>query len=123
MTVGFLRAGSSGKATPLADKAHAMVSGAGWPAYLDLANQIVSVSGLLAVGVVVGWCYGREFSDRTISSLYALPVSRGTTAAAKAAVLGLWSIALSIATMALLIAAGPLAGLGPPDGRVPAAAV
>ena len=40
------------------------------------AAQILSVMSFLGVGFVVAWCFGREFTDRTITGLYALPTSR-----------------------------------------------
>ena len=87
--------------------------------------QILSVMSFLGVGFVVAWCFGREFTDHTITGLYALPTSRITIAAAKYVVLLAWSLGLSLITLAAAFALAPLAGLPapPPDVLEPAAKV
>jgi ABC-2 type transport system permease protein len=69
LVAGFMRAAVNSPRSQLSVKVRAMVSGTGWAAYLGLAEQIVAVAVLLGVGVVVAWCFGREFSDRTLVSL------------------------------------------------------
>ena len=126
LTAGFLAAATRGPAdTPLAIKVNAMLIGEGWPAYLGMLAQILSVMSFLGVGFVVAWCFGREFTDRTITGLYALPTSRVTIAAAKSTVLLAWSLALSFVTLAAAFALAPLAGLPAPTTEVllPAAKV
>ena len=77
LTAGFLAAATRGPAdTPLAIKVNALLIGEGWPAYLGMLAQILSVMSFLGVGFVVAWCFGREFTDHTITGLYALPTSR-----------------------------------------------
>ena len=99
LTAGFLAAATRGPAdTPLAIKVNALLIGEGWPAYLGMLAQILSVMSFLGVGFVVAWCFGREFTDHTITGLYALPTSRITIAAAKYIVLLAWSLALSLIT-------------------------
>jgi ABC-2 type transport system permease protein len=87
--------------------------------------QILSVMSFLGVGFVVAWCFGREFTDHTITGLYALPTSRITIAAAKYVVLLAWSLGLSLITLAAAFALAPLAGLPAPstDVLAPAAKV
>jgi ABC-2 type transport system permease protein len=112
LTAGFLAAATRGPAdTTLAIKVNAMLIGQGWPAYLGMLAQILSVMSFLGVGFVVAWCFGREFTDHTISGLYALPTSLTTIAAAKYTVLLAWSLALSLVTLAAAFALAPLAGL------------
>ena len=126
LTAGFLAVATRGPAdTPLAIKVNAMIVGEGWPAYLGMLAQILSVMSFLGVGFVVAWCFGREFTDHTIIGLYALPTSLATIAAAKYTVLLAWSIALSLVTLAAAFALGPLAGLPAPsaDALEPAAKV
>lgn len=126
LTAGFLVAATRGPAdAPLAIKVNAMLVGQGWTAYLGMVAQILSVMSLLGVGFVVAWCFGREFTDHTITGLYALPTSLTTVAAAKYTVLLAWSMALSLLTLAATFALAPLAGLPAPTTDVlePAAKV
>ena len=112
LTAGFVAAATRGpQDAPLAIKVNAMLIGVGWTAYLGLLAQVLSVAMLLGVGIPVAWCFGREFTDHTITGLYALPTSRVTIAAAKCTVLLGWSIALSVLTLAIGLALAPLAGL------------
>jgi ABC-2 type transport system permease protein len=118
LTAGFLAAATRGPAdTPLAIKVNAMLVGEGWTAYLGMLAQILSVMSFLGVGFVVAWCFGREFTDHTITGLYALPTSLTTIAAAKYAVLLAWSMGLSLITLAAAFALAPLAGLPAPPTR------
>ena len=126
LTAGFLAAATRGPAdTPLAIKVNAMLIGERWTAYLGMLAQILSVMSFLGVGFVVAWCFGREFTDHTITGLYALPTSLTTIAAAKYTVLLTWSLALSFITLAAAFALAPLAGLPAPtaDAFEPAAKV
>jgi ABC-2 type transport system permease protein len=59
---------------------------ADWPGFLSAAAQITGAGGLLGSGIVLAWLFGREFSDNTVSGLFALPTGRGRIAAAKLAV-------------------------------------
>jgi hypothetical protein len=38
--------------------------------------QIYATVGVIGVGIVVGWCFGREYADRTVVSLYASATPR-----------------------------------------------
>lgn len=99
----------------LAEKVRALVSGTGWVAYSGLLDQFAASALFVGVGIVVIWCFGREFSDRTVGSLFALPTSRRSIAGAKLIVVAGWSFFVS--TMVVVVAFGfGLAGdLGPLD--------
>ncbi|MDX5312354.1 MAG: ABC transporter permease [Rhodococcus sp. (in: high G+C Gram-positive bacteria)] len=90
----------------MAGKAQAIVEDGGRAGLFAAADTIVSVGGLLGFGVVVGWVFGREFTDGAISGLWAAPVSRPAVAAAKLLILLTWSVAVSVATGAALAVAG-----------------
>jgi ABC-2 type transport system permease protein len=116
LTAGFMAAATTGPPdSSLAIKVSAMLIGAGWAAYLGMLGQIASVTMLLGVGIVVAWSFGREFAEHTISSLFALPTSRATIAAAKFLVLLGWSAVLCGVVLITAIALAPLAGLPFPD--------
>jgi ABC-2 type transport system permease protein len=117
LCLGFVSVAKAGGAGAVALKAQAMVEGEGWEAYLGLLAQIVSIAMFIGPGVVVAWAFGREFSDRTFPSLFGLPVSRGSIAAAKFVVLACWGLALIVLTLAtatlvgLTVHVGSLAGI------------
>jgi ABC-2 type transport system permease protein len=57
-----------------------------------VAGQVLAVAMSLGGGFLVAWVYGREFADRTVGSLFALPVSRRRIALAKAALATAWLV-------------------------------
>ena len=84
----------------------------GWPGLLASSTQIAGAAALLALGTLLSWMVGREFSDGTITGLFALPVDRASIALAKTAVfLGTTSIValaipLSVALLGLVLGFG-----------------
>ncbi|MEO8329161.1 MAG: ABC transporter permease [Candidatus Nanopelagicales bacterium] len=98
-------------------KAQALVTRDGWQGYLDALTQIDASAGLLGMGVVVAWCFGREYADRTVGSLFGSATPRESVAAAKLAVLALWSTGVSLLLIPAALLVGLGAGLGPPDGE------
>lgn len=79
---------------------------ADWPSYLGLLAQAISVGGLIVFGFVASWIFGREYSDRTLTDLLALPVSRTAIVLSKFFLVVLWSLFLSV----LVFATGLLVG-------------
>lgn len=90
----------------LAGKAMAVVGDGGRSGLFAAADTIMSVGGLLGFGVVVGWVFGREFTDGTITGLWAAPVSRPVVATAKLLLLVGWSVATTVVLAAMLAVAG-----------------
>lgn len=115
LCIGFLAIAEGGGAGAAALKAQAMVVGDGWDGYLGLLAQMMAVAMFIGPGVVVAWAFGREFSDRTFPSLFALPVSRSATASAKFLVLLIWGLALTVLLLLTAVAFGLVAGVGPID--------
>ncbi|GAA4479711.1 hypothetical protein GCM10023190_23300 [Enteractinococcus fodinae] len=94
------------KLGPLADTT-------GWLLLIGITAQVIAAGGLLAIGIAMSWMFGREFTDGTISGLFALPVPRSIIALAKLGVLMLWVVAVSIGLTALILVSGLALNLGP----------
>ncbi len=126
----FLIAGERGGADPVSAKASLLLPGVGWAGYLGGLIQIYATAGVVGSGIVVGWCFGREYADRTVVSLYASATPRTSVAWAKLVLLAAWSVAVGIGVAAAAALIGIASGLGLPDaadwralGRLAALAV
>lgn len=115
MARGFLAAAEQGGNDPASLKAQAVLPGGGWPGYLGGLMQIYATAGLIGVGVVVGWCFGREYADRTVVSLYASATPRSAVASAKLVLLTGWATAVGLAAVLVTWLLGLATGLGLPD--------
>lgn len=82
-----------------------------WSSYLMTISQVISVGGLLIFGFTASWVFGREYSDKTMIDLLALPIRRDTIVLSKFIVIALWSYILSIFALLLGLLAGNLIGL------------
>ena len=85
-----------------------------WPGLLAIGTQIIAAGGMVGFGVVLTWILGREFTDGTITGLFALPVSRGLIAGAKMGVYAVWVLGVSLALTAGLGLLGAVLGYGAP---------
>jgi ABC-2 type transport system permease protein len=79
----------------LGTKAQLTGGTADWPGYLAFLAQTVAVGGVLIFGLILIWMFGREFSDRTVKDLLALPTSRTVIVAAKLLVSTGWCLLLA----------------------------
>ena len=86
-----------------------------WAGFVSAAIQVTGAGGLLGSAVVLGWMLGREFTDREIAGLFALPVGRAQIAGAKLLAYLVWSAGVAIALPLAVLIAGAAAGLGAPD--------
>ncbi len=105
----------SGGDSLLAAKVQALVSGTGWVAYAGLLNQFAASALFVGFGVAVIWSFGREFSDRTVGSLFGLSVRRTSIATAKILIMAGWGVAVSVVMVVLATGLGSIV-LGVPDG-------
>ncbi len=80
----------------LGTKASLASETADWPSYFGMLSQTVAVGGLLIFGLVMVWTFGREFSDRTVNDLLALPTTRTAIVTAKFVVTALWCLMLGV---------------------------
>ena len=58
--------------------------------------------------VVTTWVFGREFSDRTVKELLALPTSREMIVASKFIVIAVWTFVLTLLAFGIGLAVGKL---------------
>ncbi|SDX71937.1 ABC transporter permease [Paenibacillus sp. CF384] len=97
-------AGLLGKKANLAGEAD-------WPAYFGMIAQVVSIGGIILFGFVAAWVFGREYTDRTIKDLLALPISRTKVVLSKFIAIALWCTILSLVVIAVGLVVGFSIGL------------
>jgi len=109
----------SGKLGMIGNKASMLRFGEpNWKNYLTLLMQGIAGVGLIGIGFVASWVFGREFSDHTIKDILALPVSRSYIVISKFFVVIIWSILLSIMYFAFGLLIGLLIGLPGWSGEI-----
>jgi ABC-2 type transport system permease protein len=96
----------AGGSAVLSTKA-SFITSASWPSFFSLLIQMALVLGMLGPGMVTIWVFGREYSDKVIKDLLALPVSRYTIVLSKFAIIFIWSILL----LSILFVFGVISGL------------
>jgi len=99
-------------------KAQLLAGTADWPTLLSVLAQALAVGGIIIFGFVVSWVFGREYADRTVRDLLALPTPRTTIALAKLALVIGWSVALALVVLMVGVAVGALVGLPPAASEV-----
>jgi ABC-2 type transport system permease protein len=94
-----------GRSAAIGAKASRLGS-ADWPNYLGLLVQTILALGPIGYGIVTSWVFGREYSDRVIKDLLALPVPRSSIVAAKFIVVIIWNILLTLTLFILAVVTG-----------------
>ncbi|MBU5266802.1 ABC transporter permease [Virgibacillus proomii] len=84
---------------------------ADWPSYLSLLTQAISIGGLIIFGFIISWIFGREYSDRIIKDLLALPISRNIIVLSKFIVAIIWCLILSIFVLVLGLVVGNMVNI------------
>jgi ABC-2 type transport system permease protein len=79
----------------ISTKAQLTMGAADWPTYLRFLTMAVGAGGIILFGLIASWVFGREYSDRTVKDLLALPTSRSTIVLSKCIVVAVWSAALT----------------------------
>jgi ABC-2 type transport system permease protein len=95
----------------LGAKAALTAGTADWPTYWSLLGQAVTVGGAILFAFLTAWVFGREFADRTIRGLLAIPTPRRTIVLAKAIVVATVALAISAWVLILGLMIGALVGL------------
>lgn len=110
--------GARSEDATLAVKLGPLFAEGGWTGYLSASAQVTAVAVLLGFGVVLAWQFGREFSDGTVTGLFAIPVPRRTVAAAKLLVYLSWVFLVSTGLILALLIGGVSLGLGLPGSEI-----
>lgn len=77
-------------------KAQLVAGVADWASFFNILAQAVAVGGAILFGIVTAWVFGREFTDRTVKEMLALPTSRDAIVAAKFLVTAGWTLLLTV---------------------------
>ncbi|MBP7496566.1 MAG: ABC transporter permease, partial [Bacteroidales bacterium] len=102
----------AGKLGMIGNKATMMRFGLpNWNNYLILLMQVIAGVGLIGIGFVASWVFGREFSEHTLKDILALPISRTCIVYSKFIVIFIWSVILSFVFFATGLLMGLLIGL------------
>ncbi len=92
-------------------KAQLTMGTADWQTYIKFLALATGAGGIILFGIIVSWVFGREYSDRTVKDLLALPTSRSAIVFAKFIVVAVWSAALIVLICLLGLAVGAVVGL------------
>jgi ABC-2 type transport system permease protein len=95
----------------LLSKASMIPGNADWQNFFSFFAQITSGAGLILYGFVASWIFGREYSDRTVKDLLALPLPRWLIPVGKFAVTGFWSFYLFIISTLIMMLTGKVLAL------------
>ena len=95
----------------IAAKARWSAGSADWPTYLSMMLQMTGVAGMILVGVIAAYVFGREYAEGTAKNMLALPTRREWFVLGKTAVIVIWVAVLSIAFCTEAFIVGLLVGL------------
>ena len=99
-------------------KAQITMGVADWPTYLGFLAQATAMGGIMLFSLIGSWVFGREYSDRTVKDLLALPTSRSAIVLAKFVVIAGWSAALTVLILSIGLAVGTAVVLSPVPAQV-----
>jgi ABC-2 type transport system permease protein len=92
-------------------KAQLMAGVADWPTFLNLLAQAIAIGGIILFGFIGSWVFGREYADRTMKDLLALPTSRWAIVLAKFVLIIAWSVVLTAVVYFVGLGVGAAVGL------------
>ncbi|MEJ8305956.1 ABC transporter permease [Saccharibacillus sacchari] len=86
--------------------------GADWNEHLgNMTFLFASVFGLMGFGTLTAWVFGREYTDRTVKDLLALPISRTTIVIAKSVAIAGWCVIATLTIFGFSLLLGLLIGI------------
>jgi ABC-2 type transport system permease protein len=77
-------------------KAQMFAGVADWPTFFQILLLGSAIGGGILFAFITAWVFGREYSDRTIKELLALPTPRAVIVAAKFVLSALWIMGLAL---------------------------
>ena len=102
----------------ISTKAQLTMGAADWQTYLRFLTMAVGAGGIILFGLIAAWVFGREYSDRTVKDLLALPTSRSAIVLSKCIVIAVLSAALTVITCLVTLFIGAMLGLPPESPQV-----
>ncbi len=94
-------------------KAQITLGAADWPNYLRFLGMVTGAGGVVFFGIIGSWVFGREYSDRTVKDLLALPTPRSAIVLGKFVVIAAWSAVLVVILCFVSLTFGAMLGLPP----------
>ncbi|MFM9278042.1 ABC transporter permease [Paenibacillus jiagnxiensis] len=82
-----------------------------WHSYLSGAVYRFTILGSIGFGFLTSWLFGREYADRTLKDLLALPVSRLNIVLAKYAAVLVSCVLISVVLFVYVLGLGMIVGL------------
>lgn len=92
----------------ISTKAQMLTGTADWTSFFGFLAQAVAAGGMILFSIVTIWVFGREFSDRTVKELLALPTRRETIVTAKFIVIAVWTLLMTLLIFGVGIVVGKL---------------
>jgi ABC-2 type transport system permease protein len=77
-------------------KAQVVAGDADWATFFNIIFQALALGGYILFAFITTWIFGREYANRTIKDLLALPTPRSTIVAGKFFLFALWVFALTL---------------------------
>jgi ABC-2 type transport system permease protein len=81
---------------------------ADWPSYFGFLAMIAGVLGIILYGFIVSWIFGREYADKTVKDILALPTSRTSIVLSKLIAVAMWGLLLCVLILIVSLAIGAL---------------
>ena len=79
---------------------------ADWPNYFNILNQGIAAISLIGFGFITSWVFRREYTERTLKDIIALPILRTYIVISKFVIIFVWSVILSIVFIGIGILCG-----------------
>ena len=89
-------------------KAQMTAAQADWNMFFQVLLMGTAIAGAILFAFITAWIFGREYSDRTIKELLALPTPRAVIIAAKFWLMAVWITTLSLVVFAVALGIGKL---------------
>jgi len=95
----------------ISTKAQLTMGAADWPTYLRFLTMAAGAGGIVLFGLIASWVFGREYSDRTMKDLLAMPTSRSAIVLSKCILIAVWSATVTGIICLVTLFVGTVLGL------------